>query len=439
MISCIITASLVSSSTTTSTFYISGGLYPGAPAYTVWAEADGNYYAKDANGLIAFYGTNASDVIINTVLAAYGRETFIAKGTYALTSPIDLSDIPFNIVGEGVNATMIYYSGNCFVVNNTVRLQYGQQSMNNLKIEGISETGIGFYLHNSDRGLYTNLYISNCSIGIKLIDAIGNYFIKPYIKNCTIGVLLTTETTAQYTHNNQFNGGEIQDSRGGNVVINGNCWGNIFQGTVFEGRGQTLVWVQTTHIGPDDYVPAHNEFQYCWFEGVDLNTYLIMENLTAACTPYRFPRATILSNCHFTSAQNYYLQLGDFCRFLGNIIAGGGAGKVANITTAGSDIIMRDTTMQEYVSTIILNNTGYRNTFKNNYGLITENTGTIGFASNTSNTFYHNLASTPTIVLCSFSSSAVDGWTWTATTTQITITVTPSGSYTGYWEATYIP
>jgi hypothetical protein len=58
----------VFAATPSSTFYISSGVYPGAPSFTVWTEGS-NYFAKDANGLIVYSGTNRTTVINNAINA----------------------------------------------------------------------------------------------------------------------------------------------------------------------------------------------------------------------------------------------------------------------------------------------------------------------------------------------------------------------------------
>jgi len=52
--------------TPSSTFYISSGVYPGAPSYTIWKEG-ANYFAKDVNGMLKYSGTNASQIITNCI------------------------------------------------------------------------------------------------------------------------------------------------------------------------------------------------------------------------------------------------------------------------------------------------------------------------------------------------------------------------------------
>jgi len=90
-----------------STFYISGGVYPGAPSYTVWKEGS-NYFAKNANGFIEYSGTNASQTI-NAILTSH-YSVFIMHGTYVLDTKIVLNYGNIGISGEG-NSTILSYSG----------------------------------------------------------------------------------------------------------------------------------------------------------------------------------------------------------------------------------------------------------------------------------------------------------------------------------------
>jgi len=86
--------------TPSSTFYISSGVYPGAPSYTVWRE-DSNYFAKDANGLIKFSGTNFTLLMENPIAAlpSDGGKILIRKGAYAGHIVIDRSNVILE--GEG--------------------------------------------------------------------------------------------------------------------------------------------------------------------------------------------------------------------------------------------------------------------------------------------------------------------------------------------------
>ncbi len=95
------------SATPPSTFYLSSGVYPGAPSYTIWREG-GNYFAKDPNGLIVFSGSNPSAVInaciqsMDSNTEGYlGGKIFLRNGQYDLTTPIVIDRFNIQIEGEG--------------------------------------------------------------------------------------------------------------------------------------------------------------------------------------------------------------------------------------------------------------------------------------------------------------------------------------------------
>jgi hypothetical protein len=70
------------------TYTISPEVYPEAPSYTVWMEGS-NYFAKDANGIIAFSGTNASQILQNTLNASVnGGKIFVKEGNYTFNTSV---------------------------------------------------------------------------------------------------------------------------------------------------------------------------------------------------------------------------------------------------------------------------------------------------------------------------------------------------------------
>lgn len=103
----------------TSTFVISGGIYPGAPTYTIWTES-GNYYAKNVYGSIAYSGTNAS-AIINAAIDATttaGGTVFVKNGLYSISGRTQLTGIPniyasivmhdnVSLIGENMYSTIL--------------------------------------------------------------------------------------------------------------------------------------------------------------------------------------------------------------------------------------------------------------------------------------------------------------------------------------------
>lgn len=100
----ILLGSLVAyAATPSSTFWISSGVYPGAPSYTVWKEGS-NYFAKDAYGEIQYSGTNISEIVENSinVVHANGNGTiFFKPALYYFDSPIIMKS-KVSLIGEGI-------------------------------------------------------------------------------------------------------------------------------------------------------------------------------------------------------------------------------------------------------------------------------------------------------------------------------------------------
>lgn len=87
-----------------STFTISGGVYPGAPSYTIWAEGS-NYYAKDGNGLLASESSNASTVINNAL--SFGKQVLIKAATYSISAMLLVQANSFFEAEKGVVLSVV--------------------------------------------------------------------------------------------------------------------------------------------------------------------------------------------------------------------------------------------------------------------------------------------------------------------------------------------
>lgn len=109
LIGIIITSGIfyVFAATPSSTFYISSGIYPGAPSYTIWKEGS-NYFAKNRNGQLKYSGTNFSLVVNNAInsLDENGGLIYISEGVYYPDSPIVLK-ARVVVEGAGMKATQL--------------------------------------------------------------------------------------------------------------------------------------------------------------------------------------------------------------------------------------------------------------------------------------------------------------------------------------------
>lgn len=97
------------SATPSETYYLSGGINPGAPSYTIFIDS-GNYYAKNAHGQIVYDGTNASEIITSAVNAlTTGGSIIFSTGTFTITNTIEIPYLAagtYNIRGQGVSTKL---------------------------------------------------------------------------------------------------------------------------------------------------------------------------------------------------------------------------------------------------------------------------------------------------------------------------------------------
>ena len=100
-------------STPSSTFYLSSGIYPGAPSFTVWREGS-NYFAKGANGQLSYSGTTIQVIqdAINVLHDADGGTILLTKGTYLGNLWLKKN---VNLIGDGIRST---------VIQGTVKINY---------------------------------------------------------------------------------------------------------------------------------------------------------------------------------------------------------------------------------------------------------------------------------------------------------------------------
>jgi len=112
---------IVFAATPSSTFYISSGIYPGAPSYTVWREGSG-YFAKDQNGQLKYSGSNASLVTQNCInsFTSWGGEIFFASGSFIFDTSLTMDNTiyPTHFRGEG-KPSRLQYTGTDYFLKRT--------------------------------------------------------------------------------------------------------------------------------------------------------------------------------------------------------------------------------------------------------------------------------------------------------------------------------
>lgn len=137
-------------------FYISAGIYPSAPFYTVWQEGT-YYFAKNAYGLIVYSGQNAS-LVINNALSDAGGWTnkgtvLLEEGDYTLSSTLQVKEYT-SLIGSGMEKTMLYLSSGA---NDNVIENY--------------QTGPEWFFHFADFTIYGNKDGQSSGHGIYLVNA----------------------------------------------------------------------------------------------------------------------------------------------------------------------------------------------------------------------------------------------------------------------------
>jgi hypothetical protein len=147
---------IVFAATPSSTFYISSGVYPGAPSYTVWREG-ANYFAKDANGQLPSWsgGTNATEIIQNSIdVLTSGGKIFLQEGIYSIDVPLSLKSA-VTLQGEGKGVTVIRQtnaSANTIIADNIWQISIQDLTID--KSVYFATGGDAIYLHNVSRFQY---------------------------------------------------------------------------------------------------------------------------------------------------------------------------------------------------------------------------------------------------------------------------------------------
>jgi len=188
----ILLGSLVAyAATPSSTFWISSGVYPGASSYTVWKEGS-DYFAKDSNGWIEFSGTNASDLMqdsIDSVIAAQGGTILLIHGDYVLDTTLTIVgdayyEAPVILRGEASHAdsgrgTTLAYTGLSGAV---IEIGDGTTKTSNVKIVDVAFVGDN----------------TGGSIGIELLGGTYNTISRVKINEFEKGIVINSSSIANH-------------------------------------------------------------------------------------------------------------------------------------------------------------------------------------------------------------------------------------------------
>lgn len=151
---------IVLAATPSSTIYISSGVYPGAPSYTVWKEGS-NYFAKDSNGLIAYSGTNASDILQNCFDQLTDGGRVLLQNDITLTTRVEFSYNGIELIANGIKTVTITftYAGECIRIGDgTTKISYG--AIKHLQFEGATSFSVDQYAIHGNYS--TGITIEDC-------------------------------------------------------------------------------------------------------------------------------------------------------------------------------------------------------------------------------------------------------------------------------------
>jgi len=425
--------------TSTSTFTISPGIYPGAPSYTIWKE--GNYYfAKNSNGKIEFSGTDASQVIQSAINVLTSGKIFIKRGVYDITSGLLITDKNIILQGEGwgkypfkEEGTVLYkkFNGDLITINYTSDYD-GTFVIRDMALVSDKDTytGSGIVVENAAGGwLLENLRIRDFDGPCIKVTNCGKHTLRKIFAS------QTNEDVIYYYNVGDFQWYDVEadwgEAEGHAGAYLADCSGEIIGGH-FEGYyGIQVVSGHITIIGAEISnakktglvlssvtsaiikgcrLSNNNEGDYSDGYGIlvyaSSNVIICGNRIYDVRSPHRMRYAIYESGAEEQTGNKY------ICNWLSGWVA-------KPINKVWSD-------------TEIRNNAGYK----------TENSGTATIPSGqTSVTVNHGLAGAPTIVTVTPSADIGDVWVDSVTSTSFTIhcETAPSSDVTVYWYAEYKP
>lgn len=218
--------------TPSATLTITGGVYPGAPSYTIWKEG-ANYFAKDENGNIDYSGTDFSTVIQNSldVLDTVGSgQIYIGVGDFSVSTTINVTMPYVEIWGAnpGSTGTVLAMADNADC--NMFNLNTTFCRLKNLRLEGNNAhntQGIGVCADPTKGGDSSgDLILDSCFIldfdeeGIYWQDCWGSIIENSYIEyNGGYGAVIYSRQNMLTDSTFSFNGECGLRTRGGGTGI----------------------------------------------------------------------------------------------------------------------------------------------------------------------------------------------------------------------------
>jgi len=207
------------SASPSTTQFIGGGIYPGAPSYTIWKEGS-NYFAKNSNGEVEFSGTNATQVMLDAA-GNGGRTLLLKEGTYELSTRVMIPSGTV-IMGEGANTVISVtgkgsWSSGCAFANKNM-MNYNPPldswiTIKNLKITSTLSSFAPLYFRGVHHLALSNIVISQFN-GTNIAGISVIYCNDTKIEKCVILNGLSDSCEAIYVSHSNYT--EIR----GNYICN---------------------------------------------------------------------------------------------------------------------------------------------------------------------------------------------------------------------------
>ena len=169
----LLTSITVLAFTPSGTFVISGGVYSGAPTYTIY-NISGTYYAKNANGVLAYSGAVCSTIVQNCAdQLTTGGKLYFLNGHYQFNTGFNITYDSVTIEGESkghaLDGVVFEFTGTgAFITIGSASLNAWYTMIENVRIwdNGSGSVGITTY---ADEPLIRNVEVAYFDIGIYLV------------------------------------------------------------------------------------------------------------------------------------------------------------------------------------------------------------------------------------------------------------------------------
>jgi len=394
---------------------------PSSVSYLIETDHVGNYRAIKSDGSLTYEDTNASTVIQAAIDAcpSDGGTISIKEGSYYVKNIIPKSGL--RILGISKYATCLLDNSN--TGQHAINWDGTEGTLHNFEIGNMrfedAGTDIGDYIHLEnvqaayihDIAFYTPeenaIYLKTaygCDIRRCRDFAGGKTFIS--LVSSSHNYIADVQSGGMTAYGLQLNGSNV------NFIVN------------FD-EENTKVGGVPIYLYQSNYNVIVNPFIATFpTKGV------YIDGTTSASRNNQINHGTIgggQTGIYLGKASFTFIQ---FTRLDTNSLAD------ITVTANAEDTVISDVILDSKTK---ISNSGIRTKVSIEVGYVTENSGTAIILASTSVTFKHGLASTPTLVLASFSKTGWRSWKWSANSTHVTITVEIRGTYTVYWYAEYKP